>query len=64
MCQGQVLGELFQLIKRELRNKIEDNWNVLMVCYTQRDLQIHYSVISTSQNKKDAIVSVNKNLAV
>jgi hypothetical protein len=37
-CQGQVLGELFQLIKIKLRNKIEDNWYDLMVCYTHKEI--------------------------
>jgi hypothetical protein len=55
------------IIKRELRNKIEDDWmNDLMVCYMEKEIFMSLddetiTPISTYQKKKNGIVSAHKN---
>jgi ribosome-associated toxin RatA of RatAB toxin-antitoxin module len=56
------------IIKRKLRNKIEDDWmNDLMVCYTEKwifkslDDETITLMISAYQKKKNGIASAHKN---
>jgi hypothetical protein len=53
------------IIKRELRNKIEDDWmNDLMVCYTEKEIFKFLddeTTISAYQKKKNGIASAHKN---
>jgi hypothetical protein len=54
------------IIKRELGNKIEDDWmNDLMVCYTEKEifksLDDETITLSAYQKKKNGIASAHKN---
>jgi hypothetical protein len=54
------------IIKRELGNKIEDDWmNDLMVCYTEKEifksLDDETITLSSYQKKKNGIASAHEN---